>query len=169
LHASGIISTLASGMIAGNFGARRAMSPKTRAAVASFWEYAAFSLNSIIFLLIGLEVNLAAALQLWQPIVIAYLVMTASRAIVVLVVRQCLQRTDEKIPLKWASVLVWGGLRGSLSMVLVLAIPADFAPRAYLVPLTFGVVVLSILVQGLTMSPLLNYLKLSSPRLKSSD
>jgi CPA1 family monovalent cation:H+ antiporter len=161
LHSSGIIATVASGMIAGNFAARRGMSQKTIIAVKSFWEYAAFALNSIIFLLIGLAVNFRSMEKIWHLIVIAYIIMTISRAAIIFVVRQFLQRSGERMSQSWAVVLTWGGLRGSLSMVLVLSIPNDFAPKTYLVPLTFGVVILSILIQGLTMSPLLRYLGLT--------
>jgi CPA1 family monovalent cation:H+ antiporter len=55
-------------------------------------------------------------------------------------------------------ILTWGGLRGGLPMVLVLSLPKDFPHRELLVSMTFGVVILSILVHGLTMSPLLRWL-----------
>jgi CPA1 family monovalent cation:H+ antiporter len=160
LHSSGIISTLICGMFAGNFTARRGMGQKTLVAVESLWEYAAFALNSIIFLLIGLVVNFRSMAKVWHLVVLAYVIMLISRAAVIFAVRQLLQRSSERISVSWAVVLTWGGLRGSLSMVLALAIPGQFGPKTYLVPLTFGVVILSILVQGLTMSPLLRHLGL---------
>jgi monovalent cation:H+ antiporter, CPA1 family len=56
-HYSGVIATVAAGMICGNYAAHVGMSPSTRIAVETFWEYVAFALNSIVFLLIGLEVH----------------------------------------------------------------------------------------------------------------
>jgi len=61
----------------------------------------------------------------------------------------------ERLPFSWTAVLAWSGLRGSLSMVLALSLPAVMPQRALIVDITVGVVVLSILVQGMTVSPLL--------------
>jgi CPA1 family monovalent cation:H+ antiporter len=72
-----------------------------------------------------------------------------------------LSRTRERIPWSWTPALTWGGLRGGLSMVLVLSLPASFPAREALIVTTFGVVVLSILVYGLSMAPLLRLTRLS--------
>src|SRR5664279_423 len=71
-HYSGVIATVSAGMLCGNYGARVGMSPSARIAVETFWEYVAFALNSIIFLLIGLEVNFHTLLTSWQAILVAY-------------------------------------------------------------------------------------------------
>lgn len=157
-HYSGVIATVAAGMLCGNYGARVGMSPSTRIAVESFWEYLAFALNSIIFLLIGFEVHFQALLSSWQPILVAYLVVTGGRALIIFGASSLLRRTRERISWAWSTVLTWGGLRGGLSMVLVLSLPKDFPHRELLVSMTFGVVILSILVHGVTMSPLLQWL-----------
>jgi len=155
---SGVIATVAAGMVCGNYGARVGMSPSTRIAVETFWEYVAFALNSIVFLLIGLEVNFEALLASWQAILVAYLIVIVGRASVILGAMTLLRGTKERISWAWSIVLIWGGLRGGLPMVLVLSLPDDFPHRQLLVSMTFGVVILSILVQGLTMSPLLRWL-----------
>ena len=157
-HYSGVIATVSAGMLCGNYGARVGMSPSTRIAVESFWEYVAFALNSIVFLLIGLEVNFQELLDSWQAILVAYLVVTGGRALIIFGASSLLRRTRERIPWAWSAVLTWGGLRGALSMVLVLSLPKVFPHRELLVSMTFGVVILSILVHGLTMSPLLGWL-----------
>jgi CPA1 family monovalent cation:H+ antiporter len=82
---------------------------------------------------------------------------------VVLPVAALLRNTPEHIPFRWNLVLVWGGLRGALSMVLALALPPTFPQRDTLVTLTFGVVLLSIVVQGLTAGPILRALELCAP------
>jgi CPA1 family monovalent cation:H+ antiporter len=157
-HYSGVIATVSAGMLCGNYGARAGMSPSTRIAVQTFWEYVAFALNSIIFLLIGLEVNFQTLLAAWQAILVAYLVVTGGRALIIFGASSLLRRTRERIPWTWSVILTWGGLRGALPMVLVLSLPKDFPYRELLVSMTFGVVILSILVHGLTMSPLLRWL-----------
>ncbi|MBL8955519.1 MAG: sodium:proton antiporter, partial [Myxococcaceae bacterium] len=159
-HFSGVIATVTAGMLCGNYAARAGMSPSTRVAVMTFWEYLAFALNSLVFLLIGFEVKLEALLAAWLPITVAWLAMTAGRAAVVFAVALLLRRTREAIPKRWAAVLTWGGLRGGLSMVLVLGLPEAMPHRSLIQTMTFGVVILSILVQGLTMGPLLRRLGL---------
>lgn len=157
---SGVIATVAAGMMCGNYGARTGMSPSTRIAVESFWEYVAFALNSIVFLLIGFEVHVSRLLHSWQAILVAYLAVTVGRAAVIYLVTLLLRRTRESLPWSWSAVLTVGGLRGALSMVLALALPGDFPHRELLVTMTFGVVILSILIQGLSMGPLLRRLGL---------
>ena len=154
-HYSGVIATVAAGMLCGNYGARFGMSPSTRIAVETFWEYVAFALNSIVFLLIGLEVHFQTLLASWQAILVAYLVVTGGRALIIFGASSLLRRTRERIPWAWSVILTWGGLRGGLPMVLVLSLPRDFPHRELLISMTFGVVILSILVHGLTLSPLL--------------
>ena len=157
-HYSGVIATVAAGMLCGNYGARVGMLPSTRIAVETFWEYVAFALNSIVFLLICLEVHFQTLLASWQAILVAYLVVTGGRALIIFGASSLLRRTRERIPWAWSVILTWGGLRGGLPMVLVLSLPKDFQHRELLVSMTFGVVILSILVRGLTMSPLLRWL-----------
>jgi CPA1 family monovalent cation:H+ antiporter len=160
LQFSGVIATVTAGLICGTYAVRTGMSPTTRVAVASFWEYLAFALNSIVFLLIGFAVRLGGLLEAWPLIVLAFVAMTLARGAVLALAGLLLRRTRHALPAGWAAVLTWGGLRGSLSMVLVLGLPPGLALRETLVSMTFGVVVLSILVQGLSMGPLLRRLGL---------
>jgi CPA1 family monovalent cation:H+ antiporter len=71
-------------------------------------------------------------------------------------------RLSEKISFRWQSVIVWGGLRGALALALALSLPSTFPYREQILDLTFGVVIFSIVVQGLTIKPLLQLLKLTS-------
>jgi CPA1 family monovalent cation:H+ antiporter len=157
-HYSGVIAVVVAGVLCGNYGARTGMTPSTRIAVEAFWEYVAFALNSIVFLLIGLEVHLDALFSSWKVILVAYLVVTAGRGLVLVAVSGLLRRTREKLSWPWSVVLIWGGLRGGLSMVLVLSLANEVPHRELLVTMTFGVVMISILVHGMTVSPLLRWL-----------
>ena len=162
LHVSGVIATVTAGMLCGNYAATRGMSASTRISVESFWEYVAFALNSIVFLLIGFEVRIPALLASWLPILAAYLAVVLARALVVGGVSGVLAVRGRGVPARWAVVLGWGGLRGGISMVLALSLPRDFPHRDLLVTMTFGVVILVLLVHGLTMAPLLRRLGLTA-------
>jgi Na+:H+ antiporter len=155
---SGVIATVTAGMLCGNY-ASRGMSPTTRIAAETFWDYIAFALNSIVFLLVGLRVHIGELVQSWEIILAAYGAVTLARAGIVFSVSM-LNRTNlsRKWPLSWSTIITWGGMRGSLSMVLALALPAALPQRDLLITVTFGVVLLSILIQGLTMGPLLRKL-----------
>jgi CPA1 family monovalent cation:H+ antiporter len=157
-HYSGVIAVVVAGILCGNYGARIGMTPSTRVAVETFWEYVAFALNSMVFLLIGLEVHLDALFSSWKAILVAYLVVTVGRGLIIFAVSGLLRSTRERFPWVWSVVLTWGGLRGALPMVLVLSLPGAFPHRELLVTMTFGVVLISILVHGMTISPLLRWL-----------
>jgi CPA1 family monovalent cation:H+ antiporter len=160
LHCSGVLSTVFAGIVAGSYGARWGMSASTRNAVEDFWELAAFLANSFIFLLVGLELE---PWRLWHQgvaIVIAFVAVVLARAVAVYTSFPLANRFSTPMPRAWSHVMVWGGLRGSLSMVLILTLPTSFPGRTLLVTLIFGVVGLSLFVQGLTMGPLLGRLGL---------
>ena len=163
-HYSGVIATVTAGMVAGNYGARVGMSPSTRLAIESFWEYVAFALNSIVFLLIGFEVHLSDLAASWQMILVAYLAVTLGRVLVIFGASWIFRMSRERIPWSWSVILCWGGLRGALPMVLALSLPPNFVHRDLLVTMTFGVVTISILLHGVTVSPLLKLLGIVSGR-----
>lgn len=157
LGASPILAVVASGVTCGNVAARYGMTAANRVAVESFWEYCVFAANGFVFLLLGKEVEIGRLLGHSVAIVCAWLALTLARVVVVLIVERVLSRTREKIPPRWSAVLAWGGLRGALSMVLALGVAARLAERQLVVDLTFGVVLLTILVQGPTMTPVLRW------------
>ena len=163
LHVSPVIAVLAAGLIVGNYGRRRGMSPTTQVAVNSFWEYAAFVVNSLVFLLIGLEIQLSSFQQYLAPVTWAIVAMLASRMVVVYGITPLTNRFKPPVPLQWQHVLFWGGLRGSLSIALVLSLPRNLPARPQLVVMIFGTVIFSLLAQGLTISPLLQWLKITRP------
>ncbi|HVY45235.1 MAG TPA: cation:proton antiporter, partial [Minicystis sp.] len=163
LHVSGIIATVVAGMVCGNLGAT-SMSPTTRIATLGFWDYVAFALNSVVFLLIGFEVRVREMLASWDIILVAWAAVTFGRALVIGITWAALRRTPERMPASWIAPISWGGIRGALAMVLALALPDDFPMRGLLLRMTFGVVVLSILLQGLTTSFVLRVFRVVTPR-----
>jgi Na+:H+ antiporter len=164
LHLSGVIATASAGLMVGNFGAQKGMSAQTRTALESFWEYVAFVMNSLVFLLIGLEVHINSVAQAWRPVFFAIAAVLIGRALSVYPLVSVSKFFAEDIPLRWQHVMVWGGLRGALALALALSLDSTFPYRDRLLDLTFGIVVFSILVQGLTMKPLLRILSLADVR-----
>jgi CPA1 family monovalent cation:H+ antiporter len=169
LHVSPVIAVLIAGLVLGNFGRQRGMSPTTQVAVNSFWEYAAFVVNSLVFLLIGLEIQLSMLVENLISISWAVVAMLAARAAAVYGLSPLSNRWSEALSFRWQHVLFWGGLRGSLSIALVLSLPKDLPNRPLLVTMIFGAVIFSLLVQGMTVSPLLRWLKFAQPSPKLRD
>ena len=160
LGLSGVIACVMAGLVTGTWGSR-GMSDSTRTAVDSFWTYAAFLLNSFIFLLIGTEIHLATLTHYLPEILIAWAAINVSRAAIVYAKYAIMRAAgNHEFSLAWATILSWGGLRGGLSMVLALALPQSFVHRELILNTTYGVVLLTLLVQGLTMKPLLRALGL---------
>lgn len=163
---SGVIAVVVAALVLGNYGRVASMSPSTRLAVSSTWEFFGFLANSLIFLLIGLEVNLEKLGQYWLPTLVAIAIVLLVRLAVVAASSWLLRYIHHPLPYRWQVVLVWGGLRGSLALAIALSIPftltggAPFPNRDLSLVMTFGVIIFSLLVQGLTMQPLLSRLGL---------
>jgi CPA1 family monovalent cation:H+ antiporter len=111
-----------------------------------------------VFLLIGLDVRLddLTAIAPWAGWAIGATLL--GRFVAVYLLLPVSNVFAEPAPLKWASVLFWGGLRGSLSIALALSLPASVGDRRLLVSMIFAVVLFSLLGQGLTLGPLLRAL-----------
>ncbi len=167
-HASGVLSTLTAGILIGNFGLPVSYSDKGRASLVDFWEFAAFISNSLIFLLIGLREATENYANAWWPIIVAILVVAMSRAAAIYPLSLLFERSKLKIERNHQHVLFWGGLRGALALALALGLPPEIPGRAQIVIAAFGVVTFSIFVQGLTMTPLLRWLK-EIPSQSNSD
>jgi len=171
IQVSPVIAVLVTGLVLGNYGRQIGMSSTTQVAVNSFWEYAAFVVNSLVFLLIGLEIEVPSLLESLKAIGWAVLALLVSRAAAIYGLTLITNRFTQPIPSKWRHVLFWGGLRGSLSIALVLSLPNSLPGRPQLIIMIFGAVIFSLLVQGLTISPLLRRLKFSetAPRLREYE
>lgn len=162
LQVSGVLAVVAAGLINGNLGPR-GMTPTTRIVLFNFWEYVAFLVNSLVFLLIGLKVNIPALVGSWQPIAWAILAVLVARLVIIYGLSWIANQVTEPIPFKWQHVLTWGGLRGAICLALVLSLPPSFGGDASLLQeMTFGVVLFTLLLQATTMAPLISRLKLVS-------
>ncbi len=157
LHFSGVLAVVAAGLLNGNM-ASAGMSPTTKIILNNFWEYIAFLANSFIFLMIGLEVPLSSLSENVEPILWAIVGVLIARFWVVYGLGTIANRLAEPVPMPYRHILAWGGLRGAISLALVLTISTDLAEAPTLRAMTFGVVLFTLFVQGPTVSPLLRWL-----------
>ncbi|ADN10070.1 Na+/H+ antiporter [Sulfurimonas autotrophica] len=155
---SGVIAVIVAGLMVGNYGTKIGMSPTTRVSVKDFWAYIAFIINSIVFFIIGLEVGITNIFTNIHYILIAIIAVLIGRTISVTVLTQFINQVDKKISFKWQAVFIWGGVRGALAMALALAIPKEYEYRDIILVMTFGVVGFSLIVQGLSIGKLLDFL-----------
>lgn len=149
IHVSGPIAVVVAGLLIGNHGREFAMSATTRDHLFKFWSLTDEVLNSVLFLIIGFEVlaltitgNMILATLMVIPLVLAARFAAVALPISLMSLRR--EFTKGAIP-----VLTWGGLRGGISVALALSLPA-FAQKDLILAMTYGVVIFSIIVQGLT-------------------
>jgi CPA1 family monovalent cation:H+ antiporter len=178
LGISGPLETVTAGMFLGVSG-HRVMSPTTRLEAGATWEFMDFLANSLLFLLVGLELRQIAnvtighlGLAVVAPVVVLLVAVILSRTIVVAVVARILSlprlsRTAratyvEPLRRRWQLVLIWAGLRGAVALAAALSLPATLPARDLLIALTFSVVLFTLLAQGLTTRPLLDRLGLTN-------
>jgi CPA1 family monovalent cation:H+ antiporter len=154
LHLSGILAVVAAGLVLGNFGRPRAMSVRTQEAVTLFWDYVAFLLNSVVFLLVGLDVPWSEVRGQLPGILVAALIALLARALSVYGVLGLLHPLPWRVSLRWQHLIVWSGLRGAIAVALALSLTETDPQFNSVRALVYGVVLLSILVQGSTIGPL---------------
>jgi monovalent cation:H+ antiporter, CPA1 family len=168
-HFSGVLSTLMTGLLIGNMGAGRLgplqwgeFSTKGSESLELFWEFAAFIANSLIFMLIGLNVGLQSAQQplhmLVWPAIIAIMLVLLGRAVAIYPLAALMRNSGHRLSWAHQHMLVWGGLRGALALALALGLPVTMPYQPAILTLTFLVVGFSVVVQGLTITPAMRWL-----------
>jgi CPA1 family monovalent cation:H+ antiporter len=156
LHQSGIIATVVAGVVIGNHGRSIGMSARSQEALDTVWEFFAFLLTALVFLLVGLAIDLARLIDTLPSIFWGVVAILAGRALVIYVLfgpasRLAVRlRSGHRVPLAWLHVLFWAGLRGAVAVAMALSLPVDFPERALLQQITFGIVLFTLLVQGTT-------------------
>lgn len=160
---SGVMATVVAGLIVGNLGTQ-GMSPRTRVALWSFWEYASFVINSVLFLFIGMEVRVSELVHDWRGVGFAIAAVLLGRVLAVYGLTGLINLFSQKVNLRWQHLLVWGGLHGALSLALALSLRPNFEYRDTVLTFTFGVVAFSMTVQGLSMKSVIRWLGISTAK-----
>ncbi len=160
LGVSGVVAVVVAGLVIGNIELSRGVSASSRITVLSFWEYAGFGVNTFIFLLIGLEINLSTLGKTFPAVLLAVAAYQVGRFLAVYPLLAIANRIDRPIPMRWQHVMFLGNIKGSLSMALALSLP-DLPGREELIAIVFGAVLLSLVGPGVSLPWFVRRLKLS--------
>ena len=153
LDQSGIIATVVAGILVGNHGRAVGMSRRTSSALDTVWEFLAFLLTALTFLLVGLAITPGALADAAVAIAWGFVAVLVGRAVVVYGLLGGAARLlpgPSALPLGWLHVLFWSGLRGAVATALALSLPADMPDRDLLAGTIYGIVLLTLLIQGTT-------------------
>lgn len=162
---SGVMATVGAGLVIASRG-RTKISPSVRVYMNNFWEQMAFIANALIFLMLGMKVDLQTlwhSLDLLPWVIIAMLIARAAMIYGLMPLVGRLPGT-RRVGLRYQTVMYWGGLRGAIAVAIVLSLP-ELPYAETFVALVMGAVLFTLLVQGLTMEPLVRRLGLDRPRL----
>ena len=159
LHVSGVMAVVTAGICLGGYGSARIPQASSHM-IRETWDFIALVCNSLLFLLVGLSVDTSALLGHADVILLAAVLVIAARAAAVY---SLVPMTTHLFRLPQVSageqhIMWWGGLKGGLAIAIVLSIPEDLNGRQFLVNLTLGVVMLSLLINATTIRPLIRWL-----------
>jgi CPA1 family monovalent cation:H+ antiporter len=166
LGQSGLIATVACGLVFSGYGRRFGMSAETRQAIDIVWEFIAFLATTLVFLLIGLAIGVSQLLAAAYASVAVLGALLVSRAAIVYGLlggsAWLLHRLGRlrAMPVAWLHVIAWSGLRGAVSVALALSLPQDLPQRELLQGIVFGATLLTLIIQGPTARPLIVRLQL---------
>jgi CPA1 family monovalent cation:H+ antiporter len=172
LHTSGLLSVVGAGLVMGSYGRKNAMSPRTIESADDVWEFIDYLANSLLFLLLGFELALTNLVQSFPGIFFGVLGAVIGRVLMIyafislqdFLARWWAHRTSGRrtrlprprpVPPAWRPVMALSGLRGALSLALVLGLPEALAQRNLLTDIVYGIILVTLLGQGLTLRVLL--------------
>ncbi len=159
MHASPVIAVVVAGLTVGRT-ARRTLAPSRVLALQGFWETAGFGLNVLLFLLVGMQIDANMLRDEAASIGLALIALHAGRAVAVYGCFGILRGvTGERVPRRWQDVMVFGNIKGALSMAAVLTLPEALPGRQRLVAIVFGVTFVTLVTQALPFRRLLVWLK----------
>ncbi len=154
-HLSGILACVVAGISIGNSKTFLGFSSNGRESLLALWETIAFIVNSVIFVLIGVRIAHENFLSDWMTASFAIIIVLLSRAGTVYPLSALFRSGRWRLKMSHQHILFWGGLRGPIALALALGLPEGFPQKNAIVSLTFAVVAFSIIVQGLTIGPII--------------
>ncbi len=160
LGVSSAIAVVLAGLVIGNLGFRQT-SASIKVTLLNFWEYAGFGVNTFIFLLVGIEVDPRILFATIPTALLAILAYQIGRIVSIYFLLSLLRFFDRPLPWRWQHVLILGNVKGSLSMALALSLPVTLPGRSQVITLIFSTVLVSLIVQGLSLPWLVKRLQLS--------
>ncbi len=160
VHASGIVAVVVAGIVVAAWGTRlgRLHGPQ----LLGFWSVLAFVLNAMLFILVGAALPASALLPVAGLVAVAFLVMFLSRAIPVYGLLWLAALRPPPIPWRWRHLTFWAGLRGALAVALALSVASTPGVDHRVSLVAYGVVLLSLVIQGGLISPVMRGLKIES-------
>jgi monovalent cation:H+ antiporter, CPA1 family len=164
LHLSGVLATVSAAMTLGHLGRSRGWiySDGSERLLTDLWEFLAFAANAALFLLMGLTVHVAGLTKYPGAVLIGIVAALAGRAAVAYGIGLVLPEFGFRLSRAERHVIFWGGLRGAVALAAVLSLPGGFPHRAELLAMTYGVVLFTLLAQGLTMAEVARRLGLTA-------
>ncbi|HYR48609.1 MAG TPA: sodium:proton antiporter [Candidatus Eisenbacteria bacterium] len=160
LHASGIVAVVVAGIVVARYGAQLGRLHGTQ--LLGFWSLLAFVLNAMLFIIVGAALPAWTLLPVAWLVLAAFLIMLVTRAAPVYGLLALAAYRGPSIPWRWRHVTFWAGLRGALSVALALSVAGLNGVDSRVSVVAYGVVLLSLLVQGALMAPVMRGLKIES-------
>jgi CPA1 family monovalent cation:H+ antiporter len=157
LGGSAVIAVVFAGVLIGHE-MRARLEPSRVLALQGFWDVAAFILNVWLFLLVGMQLRSDFLLREAWPILFAVIALHTGRAVAVYGCFGALHLSGVKVPLRWQHVMVFGNVKGALSMAAVLSLPENVPYRDRLIAIVFGVTLVTLVVQALPFKRFLTWL-----------
>ena len=157
LHGSAVIAVVVAGVLVGHE-MRARLEPSRVLALQGFWEVAAFVINVWLFLLVGIQLSGDMLVREAWPILLAVVALHVGRAVAVYGCFGALHLAGQGVPWRWQHVMVFGNVKGALSMAAVLALPEEIPYRERLIAIVFGVTLVTLLTQALPFRRFLSWL-----------
>ncbi|HEY8863048.1 MAG TPA: cation:proton antiporter [Candidatus Dormibacteraeota bacterium] len=160
VHASGVVAVVVAGIVVARYGARlgRLHGPQ----LLGFWNMLAFVFNAMLFILVGAALPATTLLPVAGLVVVAYVIMLVTRAVPVYGLLSLVSYRSDSIPWRWRHAAYWAGLRGALSVALALSVARLPGVDSRVSIVAYGVVLLSLLVQGALMGPVMHGLRIET-------